>query len=117
MSISFTNLSPYNFMNEYYLLTFSHRHHVLHHQAVDKATYRPLCHLYPDQGPYTVCNSSLSEFGVLGKYFQFVVCVYLPDLSGKVVSYPDYLVITNHFHVHKDYVHKGYCKYKLSCSW
>ncbi|KAK7868344.1 hypothetical protein R5R35_013643 [Gryllus longicercus] len=46
--------------------TFSHRHHVLHHQLVDKATYRPLCHLYPDQGPYTVCNSSLSEFGVLG---------------------------------------------------
>uniref|UniRef100_A0AAG5D4Q2 2-oxoglutarate dehydrogenase complex component E1 n=1 Tax=Anopheles atroparvus TaxID=41427 RepID=A0AAG5D4Q2_ANOAO len=46
--------------------TFSHRHHVLHHQMVDKATYRPLCHLYPDQAPYTVCNSSLSEFGVLG---------------------------------------------------
>ncbi|XP_063228335.1 2-oxoglutarate dehydrogenase complex component E1 isoform X3 [Bacillus rossius redtenbacheri] len=46
--------------------TFSHRHHVLHHQKVDKATYRPLCHLYPDQGPYIVCNSSLSEFGVLG---------------------------------------------------
>ncbi len=47
--------------------TFSHRHHVLHHQKVDKATYRPLCNLYPDQAPYTVCNSSLSEFGVLGK--------------------------------------------------
>ncbi|XP_045472665.1 2-oxoglutarate dehydrogenase, mitochondrial isoform X3 [Harmonia axyridis] len=46
--------------------TFSHRHHVLHHQAVDKATYKPLCNLYPDQAPYTVCNSSLSEFGVLG---------------------------------------------------
>ncbi|XP_014295484.1 2-oxoglutarate dehydrogenase complex component E1 isoform X6 [Microplitis demolitor] len=46
--------------------TFSHRHHVLHHQTVDKATYRPLCYLYPDQAPYTVCNSSLSEFGVLG---------------------------------------------------
>ncbi|XP_043668753.1 2-oxoglutarate dehydrogenase, mitochondrial isoform X4 [Vespula pensylvanica] len=46
--------------------TFSHRHHVLHHQTVDKATYRPLCSLYPDQAPYTVCNSSLSEFGVLG---------------------------------------------------
>ncbi|KAL6422030.1 hypothetical protein ACFW04_010845 [Cataglyphis niger] len=45
--------------------TFSHRHHVLHHQTVDKATYRPLCYLYPDQAPYTVCNSSLSEFGVL----------------------------------------------------
>jgi len=46
--------------------TFSHRHHVLHHQKVDKATYRPLCNLYPDQAPYTVSNSSLSEFGVLG---------------------------------------------------
>ncbi|XP_075233720.1 oxoglutarate dehydrogenase Nc73EF isoform X8 [Lycorma delicatula] len=46
--------------------TFSHRHHVLHHQTVDKATYRPLANLYPDQAPYTVCNSSLSEFGVLG---------------------------------------------------
>ncbi|CAB3372874.1 Hypothetical predicted protein [Cloeon dipterum] len=46
--------------------TFSHRHHVLHHQLVDKATYRPLCFLYPDQAPYTVSNSSLSEFGVLG---------------------------------------------------
>ncbi|XP_044726471.1 2-oxoglutarate dehydrogenase, mitochondrial isoform X2 [Chrysoperla carnea] len=46
--------------------TFSHRHHVLHHQNVDKATYKPLCNLYPDQAPYTVCNSSLSEYGVLG---------------------------------------------------
>ncbi|XP_019874477.2 2-oxoglutarate dehydrogenase complex component E1 isoform X3 [Aethina tumida] len=46
--------------------TFSHRHHVLHHQTVDKATYRPLSNLYPDQAPYTVCNSSLSEYGVLG---------------------------------------------------
>ncbi|XP_067124853.1 2-oxoglutarate dehydrogenase complex component E1 isoform X2 [Centruroides vittatus] len=46
--------------------TFSHRHHVLHHQTIDKTTYRPLCHLWPDQAPYTVCNSSLSEFGVLG---------------------------------------------------
>ncbi|CAK1553530.1 unnamed protein product [Leptosia nina] len=46
--------------------TFSHRHHVLHHQKVDKATYCALAHLYPDQAPYTVCNSSLSEYGVLG---------------------------------------------------
>lgn len=49
--------------------TFSHRHHVLHHQLVDKATYRPLSNLYPDQAPYTVCNSSLSEFAVLGKKY------------------------------------------------
>ncbi|CAH1374806.1 unnamed protein product [Tenebrio molitor] len=46
--------------------TFSHRHHVLHHQTVDKVVYEPLSHLYPDQARYTVCNSSLSEYGVLG---------------------------------------------------
>lgn len=46
--------------------TFSHRHHVLHHQTTDKAIYRPLSYLYPDQAKYSVCNSSLSEAGVLG---------------------------------------------------
>lgn len=29
--------------------TFSHRHHVLHDQKVDKKTYVALNHLYPDQ--------------------------------------------------------------------
>lgn len=57
--------------------TFSHRHHVLHHQLVDKATYRPLCNLYPDQAPYTVCNSSLSEFAVLGNYILYIKKMYL----------------------------------------
>lgn len=46
--------------------TFSHRHHVLHHQEVDKAQYNTLNHLYPDQSEYTVVNSSLSEAAVLG---------------------------------------------------
>ena len=46
--------------------TFSHRHHVLHHQTMDMSVYNPLCNLYPDQAPYSVCNSSLSEYGVLG---------------------------------------------------
>eukprot|EP00096_Caligus_rogercresseyi_P002084 TRINITY_DN1387_c0_g2_i2.p1 TRINITY_DN1387_c0_g2~~TRINITY_DN1387_c0_g2_i2.p1 ORF type:complete len:1006 (-),score=256.82 TRINITY_DN1387_c0_g2_i2:757-3774(-) len=46
--------------------TFSHRHHILHHQTKDKSTYNPLANLYPDQAPYTVCNSSLSEYGVVG---------------------------------------------------
>ncbi|OQV16966.1 2-oxoglutarate dehydrogenase, mitochondrial [Hypsibius exemplaris] len=46
--------------------TFSHRHHVLHDQERDKTTYRPLNHLWEKQAPYTVCNSSLSEYGVLG---------------------------------------------------
>ncbi|CAG2164128.1 unnamed protein product [Oppiella nova] len=48
-----------------------HRHHVLHHQTIDETTYRPLCHLYPDQAPYTVCNSPLSEYGVLGFEYGF----------------------------------------------
>lgn len=46
--------------------TFSHRHHILHHQKIDKATYNMLAHLYPDQALYKVCNSSLSEYAVLG---------------------------------------------------
>lgn len=45
----------------------SHRHHVLHDQNVDKRTCIPMNHLWPNQAPYTVCNSSLSEYGVLGK--------------------------------------------------
>merc|ERR1719187_3081729 len=46
--------------------TFSHRHHVLHHQTVDQSTYNALSNLYPDQAPYSVCNSSLSEYAILG---------------------------------------------------
>ncbi|THD22927.1 2-oxoglutarate dehydrogenase mitochondrial [Fasciola hepatica] len=46
--------------------TFSHRHSVLHDQEVDKKTYVPLNHLFPSQAPFTVCNSSLSEFAVMG---------------------------------------------------
>lgn len=46
--------------------TFSHRHHVLHDQNRDRVTYNPLNNLYPDQAEYSVTNSSLSEFGVLG---------------------------------------------------
>ena len=46
--------------------TFSQRHHVLHNQVKDKSTYNALANLYPDQAPYSVCNSSLSEYGVLG---------------------------------------------------
>ncbi|XP_037957099.1 2-oxoglutarate dehydrogenase, mitochondrial-like [Teleopsis dalmanni] len=46
--------------------TFSHRHHVLHHQLIDKVTYNSLQHLYPNQAPYSITNSSLSEYAVLG---------------------------------------------------
>ncbi|CAB1318883.1 unnamed protein product [Coregonus sp. 'balchen'] len=45
--------------------TFSHRHHVLHDQNVDKRICIPMNHISPNQAPYTVCNSSLSEYGVL----------------------------------------------------
>ncbi|XP_072944236.1 2-oxoglutarate dehydrogenase complex component E1-like [Epargyreus clarus] len=46
--------------------TMAHRHHVYHHQGVDGATYRVLDTLYPDQAQYSLHNSSLSEFGILG---------------------------------------------------
>jgi 2-oxoglutarate dehydrogenase E1 component len=60
--------------------TFSHRHHVVHDQKVDRKQYRPLEHISPDQARYTVCNSSLSEFAVLG--FEL----------GFSMSDPNYLV-------------------------
>ncbi|GES81362.1 2-oxoglutarate dehydrogenase complex E1 component mitochondrial precursor [Rhizophagus clarus] len=45
--------------------TFSQRHAVLHDQ-VNETQYVPLNDLRPDQAKFSVCNSSLSEFGVLG---------------------------------------------------
>ncbi|KNC81576.1 2-oxoglutarate dehydrogenase, mitochondrial [Sphaeroforma arctica JP610] len=45
--------------------TFSQRHHVLHDQN-DETTYTPLENLGEGQARYSVCNSSLSEYGVLG---------------------------------------------------
>ncbi|KAG8434998.1 hypothetical protein GDO86_013090 [Hymenochirus boettgeri] len=53
--------------------TFSHRHHVLHDQEVDRRTCVPMNHLWPNQAPYTVCNSSLSEYGVLGFELGFAM--------------------------------------------
>lgn len=47
--------------------TFSHRHAVVHDQETgDK--YTPLSHVFQGQKPgqFTVSNSSLSEFGILG---------------------------------------------------
>ncbi|KAK6187666.1 hypothetical protein SNE40_005643 [Patella caerulea] len=61
--------------------TFSHRHHVLHDQNQDKRWAVPLNNLYPDQAKYTVCNSSLSEYGVLG--FEL----------GYSMANPNFLVI------------------------
>ena len=46
--------------------TFSHRHHVLHNQEKDMDTLTPLNHLSVNQAYYSVCNSSLSEYAVLG---------------------------------------------------
>uniref|UniRef100_A0A4W3H9G5 2-oxoglutarate dehydrogenase-like, mitochondrial n=1 Tax=Callorhinchus milii TaxID=7868 RepID=A0A4W3H9G5_CALMI len=53
--------------------TFNHRHHVLHDQEIDKMTCVPMNHLWPNQAHYTVCNSSLSEFGVLGFELGFAM--------------------------------------------
>ena len=61
-------MSDSTVVNQSMLFVFaSHRHHVLHHQQNDKETYNCLNHLYKGQAPYTVENSSLSEYGVLGK--------------------------------------------------
>jgi len=50
--------------------TFSHRHSVLHEQKTCTTTsapqYRPLCHIDGAKAEYTISNSNLSEYGVLG---------------------------------------------------
>lgn len=47
--------------------TFSHRHAVVHDQKTG-GKYTPLANVFADQKPgqFTVSNSSLSEFGILG---------------------------------------------------
>ncbi|KAF1829787.1 2-oxoglutarate dehydrogenase, E1 component [Decorospora gaudefroyi] len=45
--------------------TFSQRHSVLHDQETEK-TFTPLQNLSEDQATFTISNSSLSEYGVLG---------------------------------------------------
>lgn len=62
------------------LLFNSHRHHVLHDQEVDKRICVPMNHLWSNQAPYTVCNSSLSEYGVLG---EMVACQ--TDVRAKLI--------------------------------
>lgn len=52
--------------------TFSHRHHVLHAYSGDAKNYTPLQNVSENQAPYTVCNSPLSEYAVLGRYKKIV---------------------------------------------
>lgn len=59
--------------------TFAHRHHIIHDQKVDKKEYDFLSNISPDrQAPYTICNSSLSEFAVLG--FELGFSLSSPDV-------------------------------------
>jgi multifunctional 2-oxoglutarate metabolism enzyme len=60
--------------------TFSQRHGVLVDQRTEEE-YVPLAHLAPDQAPYMLYDSVLSEFAALG--FEY----------GYSVAYPDALVL------------------------
>ncbi|KAL1490413.1 hypothetical protein ABEB36_013114 [Hypothenemus hampei] len=61
--------------------TFSHRHHVMHHQSKANTRYTYFQDLFPGQAPYIVTNSPISEYGVLG--FE----------HGYSMARPDCLVI------------------------
>lgn len=60
--------------------TFSQRHAVLHDQK-SETTYTPLKHLSEKQADFSICNSSLSEYAVMG--FEY----------GYSLTSPDYLVV------------------------
>lgn len=56
--------------------TFSQRHAVLHDQHSEQV-YTPLQHLSEDQSAFTISNSSLSEYGVMG--FEYGYSLFSPD--------------------------------------
>jgi 2-oxoglutarate dehydrogenase E1 component len=56
--------------------TFSHRHAILYDHRTARE-YVPLCHLRPNQAPFSVYDSLLSEFAVLG--FEYGYSVKCPD--------------------------------------
>lgn len=56
--------------------TFVQRHSVLH-DAITDAEWNPLAHLSEDQGRYSIYNSFLSEYGVMG--FEYGYSVEQPD--------------------------------------
>ena len=56
--------------------TFSQRHAVLHDQKSEN-TWTPLANLSEDQGVFSISNSSLSEYGVLG--FEYGYSLTSPD--------------------------------------
>lgn len=56
--------------------TFSHRHAVIHDQKTNE-TYAPLKNISPKQATFSVSNSNLSEFGVLG--FELGYSLERPD--------------------------------------
>ncbi|XP_035760694.1 2-oxoglutarate dehydrogenase-like, mitochondrial [Neolamprologus brichardi] len=66
-------LEDFNIHPVSHLLFCSHRHHVLHDQEVDKRICVPMNHLWENQASYTVCNSSLSEYGVVGFELGFAM--------------------------------------------
>lgn len=57
--------------------TFSHRHAVLH-DVETGSRYVPLMHVGAEQAPFDVCNSPLSEAGVLG--FEYGYSLESPDV-------------------------------------
>lgn len=88
---SFSNTVVFSFLSFLFLsLLHSHRHHVLHDQNVDKRTCIPMNHMAPNQAPYTVCNSSLSEYGVLGGcvYTCVHVCTHYLFIMSSYTSNP-----------------------------
>ncbi|XP_052123030.1 2-oxoglutarate dehydrogenase complex component E1-like [Frankliniella occidentalis] len=92
--------------------TFSHRHHVLHHQERDMETHVALQHLAPGQAAYTVCNSSLSELGVLGFELGFS----LTDPNALVLWEAQFGDFNNMAQcIHDQFLSSGQCKWVRQC--
>lgn len=68
--------------------TFSQRHAVLHDQCTG-STYLPLNNLAPNQAEFTIGNSSLSEYGVMGFDYGYS-CMYPSALVMWEAQFGDF---------------------------
>jgi 2-oxoglutarate dehydrogenase E1 component len=68
--------------------TFSQRHANLHDQRT-RSTYMPLNDLSPEQAEFTIGNSSLSEYGVVGTDYGYS-CMYPNPLVVWEAQFGDF---------------------------
>ncbi len=100
--------------------TFSHRHAVVHDQKTAES-YTPLGHVFSGQKPgqFTVSNSSLSEFGILGESASGSSPCSWHCVSVLLADCIDMWKVTPYRETHLSSLLRWceQCKIELACMW